>query len=401
MRVAVLGAGLQGACIALELAGRGVEVDLFERRPAALSGASANNEGKIHLGYTYANDPTLATARLMLRGAASFSPLLRRWVGDAVERVPVSTPFRYAVHRSSLVPVEAIDRYFRACHALAREENYGESLDYFGRDYREPPRRLASPGDGFAPHAVTTVFRTPEVAVDPEALCAVVRRCLAATPSIRLYTSTMVAGVEPDAGYCDVTLEADGHAWIERYDHAVNALWEGRLAIDSRLGLAPTRPSLMRVKYYLRLPDAAILGAVPSTTIVLGPFGDVVRYHGAAYLSWYSAGMQAMTEGTEPPPADGGPDPGWSRRTARAIVRGLAGVLPGVRAVLCDEGAYEVKGGVIVASGRTDIDDPASGLHARADIGPRTAGRYHSVNTGKLTMAPYFAMVTADRITPR
>ncbi len=58
----------------------------------------------------------------------------------------------------------------------------------------------------------------------------------------------------------------------------------------------------------------------------------------------------------------------------------------------------EVGGGVIVAWGETDIDDPASGLHERHAIGPRSHGRYHSVDTGKLTMAPRFGKLAADRI---
>jgi hypothetical protein len=37
-----------------------------------------------------------------------------------------------------------------------------------------------------------------------------------------------------------------------------------------------------------------------------------------------------------------------------------------------------VKGGVIVAWGKTDIYDPASELHRRFEIGVTSAGRFHS-----------------------
>lgn len=50
MRVAVLGGGLQGCCIALALADRGVEVTLFDRNDDLLSRTAVANEGKIHLG---------------------------------------------------------------------------------------------------------------------------------------------------------------------------------------------------------------------------------------------------------------------------------------------------------------------------------------------------------------
>ena len=54
MPIAVLGAGLQGACIALELARRGHEVDLIDQDVQPLNRASLRNEGKIHLGFVYA-----------------------------------------------------------------------------------------------------------------------------------------------------------------------------------------------------------------------------------------------------------------------------------------------------------------------------------------------------------
>jgi hypothetical protein len=57
-----------------------------------------------------------------------------------------------------------------------------------------------------------------------------------------------------------------------------------------------------------------------------------------------------------------------------------------------------VKGGAIVAWGATDIYDPQSELHRRYEIGVASKGRFHSLDPGKLTMAPYFAERCADRI---
>ena len=65
MRIAVVGGGLQGCAVALELARRGHAVELFDEQPNLMTGASRNSEGKIHLGYVYAADPSLRTARLM------------------------------------------------------------------------------------------------------------------------------------------------------------------------------------------------------------------------------------------------------------------------------------------------------------------------------------------------
>ena len=53
---------------------------------------------------------------------------------------------------------------------------------------------------------------------------------------------------------------------------------------------------------------------------------------------------------------------------------------------------------MVYARGSTDIDNPGSGLHERHAIGPRSFGRYHTVDTGKYTTAPLFARRLADRL---
>ena len=62
MTAAILGGGLQGCCTAVALAEQGANVVLFEQSYSLLSRTAVANEGKIHLGYMYAGDPTLKTA---------------------------------------------------------------------------------------------------------------------------------------------------------------------------------------------------------------------------------------------------------------------------------------------------------------------------------------------------
>jgi hypothetical protein len=57
-----------------------------------------------------------------------------------------------------------------------------------------------------------------------------------------------------------------------------------------------------------------------------------------------------------------------------------------------------VDGGAVVSWGDTDVDDPASEVHQRFDIGVNSTDGYHSIDTGKYSVAPYFAMQVADRI---
>ena len=71
------------------------------------------------------------------------------------------------------------------------------------------------------------------------------------------------------------------------------------------------------------------------------------------------------------------------------IVEGLASVVPGIAELELQQ--VEIKGGWIFAAGDSDIDNPRSELHRRCSVGAHRQGRYVSVNTGKLTLAPFFA----------
>jgi glycine/D-amino acid oxidase-like deaminating enzyme len=400
MRVAVLGAGLQGACVAMELASHGVEVDLYDKNERCLTQASAQNEGKIHLGYVYAKDPTLNTARLMIRGAATFSPLMRRWIGTDIDKVPVSAPFHYAVHKDSLIGVEGVQTYLSACNTIAQGETCSRAIDYFGEDYRRPPTRVPRYEGLYDPETIVAVFETPEVSIDPEALASHVRARLASEPKIhRVMRAHVLDVVISDTG-ADVGFDVSGERFREGYDHVVNTLWDGRLAIDARAGIRPARPWLFRIRHFLRGRTPPLAPFVPSTTIVLGPFGDVVKYpSGDLYLSWYPAGMRGVSSDLRPPKWPRVLDERTADRVRRSTLAGLIHVIPALADLSSDYmNACEVKGGVIFGWGSTDITDPVSGLHTRANIGPFSFGRYHSIDTGKLTTAPLFAQMVAKRI---
>lgn len=400
MNVAVLGGGLTGCCVAMALAGRGRKVTIYDRATHLFTGASESNEGKVHLGYVYAGDPTLATARRMISGALSFEPLLRRYL-EARPNAALSTPFVYGVEQTSQMAPESFEQHLRAVHALLSEAMAGEGGSYFGEDVTRPPRRrdAAALAADFDPERIVAAFDTPEIAVEPEALAAQVRGRIAADANISVRTGHTIDRVEETPRGIDVTGRHAGGAFTERHSHVVNALWDGRLAIDAGLGLLPARPWFHRLKFGVRFtPPPGV--RLPSATFVLGPYGDAVRYNdGSVYLSWYPAGMVASSMELVPPfwPREIGAEEG--ERIAAASLAGLAGIIPAIGALdVASLSDLRVKGGIIVAWGKTDIDDRRSELHERHAIGVVSRGRYHSIDTGKLTTAPYFAALCADRI---
>ena len=397
----VLGGGLQGCCCALALAERGADVTLFDRNERLLSRTAVANEGKIHLGYMYANDRSYATARMMMQGALAFGPFFERMLGEAHRRLSLSRPASYVVHRDSQRSVEEVSHYLRAVHAALGERASERDCAYFGGDLRAPLREWprAEREAAFDPAIALAVFDTPEVAINPAVLTEALRKRVLADPRIEVRLRQHVGAVENTE--CPVVrlTGPEGNAQ-ERFAHVVNAWWDGRLAVDETLGLRPRRRWMHRLKYGVsfRLPAGA--ERPPSATFVSGPFGEVVSYgDGLTYLTWYPVCLRARSAAVSPPEWPTYPEEPLRSTLLRDTLRAMAAFVTSLPDIETDDLTdVSVKGGVIVAWGETDIDDPASELHRRYEIGVTSRSRYHTVDPGKLTMAPYFAEICAERI---
>jgi glycine/D-amino acid oxidase-like deaminating enzyme len=392
---------MQGCCCALVLAERGAHVVLFDRNTKLLSRAAVANEGKIHLGYMYANDPTYATARMMMSGALAFAPFCARHLGVRADSLSVSFPAAYAIHRDSQRSADQIANYLAGVHALIVESAEGRQDAYFGIDLQPEPRAW-SPAEREAEYdcdIVLAAFDSPEVAVNPTALAEALRARVHADPHIEVRLSHDVIGVE-EIDHPAVIVRDCGGISRHRFDHAVNALWDGRMAVDETLGFRPQRPWLHRLKYGVSFNLKERPNRPRSTTFVSGPFGEVVSYHdGLVYLTWYPTCLLGRSRAIVPPDWPTYPDERVSEELVRSTLEQMSRFIVPLRALTPDDIVeVTVKGGVIVAWGKTDIYDPASELHRRYEIGVTSNRHYHSIDPGKLTMAPYFAEICAERI---
>ena len=87
-------------------------------------------------------------------------------------------------------------------------------------------------------------------------------------------------------------------------------------------------------------------------------------------------------------------EPALAREIEAGVLGGIDAWYPGIarsQTILVDAGA-------IVAIGRSDVDDAGSGLHDRTRIGISSHDGFHSVDPGKLTTAPIFALAVSDRV---
>src|SRR5262245_21363285 len=231
--------------------------------------ASLHNEGKIHLGLLYAKDPSLRTAELMVRGALTFASLLDRWVGFDRSRMVLSTPFVYAVHRGTMVDVDALKAHYARCARLFDELRAHLGTAYLGTDHSlqcdELPR-AEQETMGSSEHFLT-MFRTSELAVDPHSVAVLLRAATLAHPNIRFISHARVRSVA-NHGELAVRFEQHGVAHVERYHHVANTLWHGRLEIDATMNIAPAHPWSHRYKFANRV-RISLGRTIPSMTCVL------------------------------------------------------------------------------------------------------------------------------------
>jgi glycine/D-amino acid oxidase-like deaminating enzyme len=402
--VAVLGAGFLGVCVALECARRGIDVDLYDRRSDLITEAGRVCEGKIHLGYVYANDRSLRTARRLAAGAVLFERYLGHWLDLRQMPLDLSEPFHYGVVRHSTLTPADIEEHFRDVEAIVLEREEAAGTRYLGRP--AGPVFQALTDSEIERHYDTThiaaAYNTVERSVDTWRLAERLRAAVRASPRIRFHGEATVSAVRADGdGAFDVMWTSCHQHFKKRYASVVNALWGGRLAIDAGLGLTPRRSWLYRYKFGIRLETSPGTALPPTVTLVHGSFGDVVNFpSGLTYLSWYPTGMVGTSGEVVHPDWDTHFDDARKRAICDESIRQLAVLLKPLRQLREPAiTARNVDGGVIFAWGATDIDDPHSELHNRHDIGVHTTGNYHSIDPGKYTMVPMLAMEVADRIT--
>lgn len=422
--IGVLGAGLMGCCLALELAQRGYRVDLIERASMPMTGASLHNEGKLHLGFVYANDPLKKTYGLMLRGSLAFMPILGRLTGCCAADLKPSQPFHYFVPRDSQLDMAAIEDHFQKIKAGVREyaqSNAGLYLERrIDRCYQRNPSSVHE--RLFSARLTQGSFATEEQSISLVALARILRGAIKKQPNVNFIGDTEILGASrlADSEVEIETCRRNGSVQY-RYCGVANCLWDDRVRIDRSAGVCEDVAWMFRYKVTVNITAPNSVGnKIPSATGIVGSYGDVVNHNdGSYYISWYPiskiaqctthegrrlhdevhqgvlpVSIRKMTSGF--PLISKFVTGITHRRFIKDNIREMAAYVPSMGELLTSKIRGELGGGVIVARGNTDIDDPSSSLHQRWSIGPVAYGSYVTVDTGKLCMAPLFAQQTAD-----
>jgi len=367
-----------------------------------MTGASLHNEGKLHLGFVYANDPTKATHGLMVSGSLSFARIIRELTGALPADYLPSRPFHYLIPRDSLLTASAVESHFQTVEDTINDLIEQDGDRYLDMEIRSFARRC-TPDEAarwFAADHCQAAFVTEERSINTEALAAILRRSVASHGLITFRGGARVESVTVEAERGVRVGLREREAYSERsYSSAANCLWEQRLYIDSTAGLLPEPPWLYRYKATITLRAQGLERTVPSATLIVGPYGDVVNFgDDHYYVSWYpicKLGQTQTVEGGRLHDLAAAVD---KEALVRESVTAMAQYIPSLSLLLSRTRLTRVGGGVIFARGTSDIDDPKSLLHQRSAIRPIHHGPYLSIDNGKYCMGPLFALQAADLI---
>lgn len=397
---AVLGAGIQGCCAALALRKLGFQVRLYDKSHALMNRASLNQEGKIHLGFVYARDPSMITARTMIDHALQFAPAMESFVGGAIDWKPhLSTRFYCGIHRDSTVTANEHDAHFNALQDIYEEYSDAPRRHYLGRR----PERIWSNETPFkfSGSDLLGAILTEETAVHTGWMRETIVNAINADGDIQCFVSHAVHDVQKHKQSFFISGTNPSGSWTRNADIVVNCLWEGQQSIDRAVGFNIQTDWITRVKYGFVVKSNPELAELPSLIITHGPFGDIVNYpcDNTIYLTWYPSCLAYISDDPVLPPeweaaCNGHHDAKTTQRIYKETLDALSAYIP----QLASLELKHILAGTIMGHGKTDISDRDSGLHRRHGIGVEADNDYFSIFTGKYTSAPANALALQEML---
>ena len=358
--------------------------------------ASRWNEGKIHLGFLYAADPSLRTALRLLPGGLAFKGIVEQLLSVSLDHCITREDEIYMIRRDSIVNPDAAAHYFKQVKHLLQdlEKSAGYLVDVSNPTVevlsRQEIELIADP------RQIAAAYRVPERSVSTNWLADRYAEAISLERLIEPMLRSRVVRVQSNgskSGQWDVETETETHG---PFDYVVNALWEGKLLIDSLLGLQPQSEWSHRYRLSLFVRTTRPVRS-PSIVFMIGPFGDAKNYNDRDfYLSWYPAGLIKEDHSMRPNYPE--LDDIKGSQIEFAIVKELGTLFPSVNAIYEQRESLRLAGGWVFAMGAGSLAEPTSTLHRRDRLGIRRSGTYISVDTGKYSMAPYLAQSVSTLI---
>jgi FAD dependent oxidoreductase len=394
--VAILGGGIQGCMAALELDEQGFDVVLFEATPSLMNRASKWNEGKLHLGYVFSNDKSRRSATKMIRGSLEFIPNIERLACTKLPESSFSKPFTYLVSDTSLISGEQVEKHMIYCDEVIRK-NHTKLGKYYNYEGGPTYRRLSkTKRNELAGAWCVDAFETIEISIDPHVVADLIIKCIAQR-NIDTVLNHSIDTIDKNRGKFYLKVNGDH---LGPFNSIINATWEDRLRLDANNIPSTTKSFLHRFKVAIHHKGRTRI-PLPSVTIVVGPYGDVVSFGDRSYLSWYPCCRIGMSSDTSPPDYRKTLTEEMKKSILNNTLSSLSQLIPGVKENYNDlnkRDLVDIEGGYIFAWGKDDVDVMSSELHERHNVGIFSKNNYFSVDTGKYCLAPMLAKQLCETI---
>ena len=387
----IMGGGLQGCCFALYLKKHGKEVCIIEKNNQLLQEASGNNEGKIHLGFVYSNDPSLQTGEKMLIDALNFSSSIEYLIGKKINWQSIkSKKFIYLVPKTSIITEKELDIYFSKLQTKYTElliQN--PKLNYLGERPQEIYKKIDIP-DNFNKEYFTCCYQTVEYAIDIKILNQLIIDNLK-NNEIPIILNNTIEEIKKSNNFFLIKTNKNNF-YSEKL---INCLWSSKTKIDNFILEKKTFNTNYRYKFGIISDYINSLSNQYSITIVNGQFGDFVNFSNYMYFSWYPYSVLGFCCSTQAPSE-------WNTYNLINDKNNFINLHKDIFNFLFKQNFDfqnpKIIGGVIVAKGIQDIINPKSKLHKRNEKRIKMKNNYFSISTGKYTSAPYNSLLLSEYI---
>lgn len=205
-KVAVIGAGIFGSSIAIELS-KNIETVLFEKEKEILTRASSNNHFRHHYGYHYPRSPS--TALECINGRKSFE----KEYGDCI----FSFPHFYSVEKEGSLTTP--DQYLKFCDDLGL------------------PYKIVSPDPELInPSRVALTIQVPEEGYDPIKLKEICKeKLILSGVNLRLNSEVIHGNVNKNSKR--LIIKNGEKEYEENFDYVIEATYANLNKIKKALGI--------------------------------------------------------------------------------------------------------------------------------------------------------------------
>jgi hypothetical protein len=301
---------------------------------------------------------------VMVQSAVVFRSILERWISTRDFDATVTEPFDYIVPRDTQVPPDTIDWKFDLLAEKIQAAEKQHQTRYLGMDRPGLWSRSTEVSSKYNEENIIAQYQTLERSVDTHTIAAELKRCLESHDGVELYMNTPVTKMVQETRTWSLQSEQNGRTQnFSPFDYVINSSWDGRLELDEQVFGPDKFTWFHRYKHALNLTPKAP-HSIPNFTAIIGTYGDVISYpSGRVYLSYYPAGMLSSSDkikGVKTHYSDE-----IKAEIASGTLEGLSKFVPDIHPVMsaCDPNADDVVGGIIMARGKSDIDDAESELH--------------------------------------